>query len=411
MDVGKTLGVRDSCPNGMDLQLAWFRKDYSMMLPLQWTFRFMRRFCCATMPLFWMMLWSTALWGQVSDENNRAALYAELAQDTAALRAQSGLLKKMIRVVRPTVVHLDAKKTEGRNTGFGTHSVDEAGSGVIVEINGGKYVITNRHVIRDARLSNIIMRLDDGRQVMPKRIWMDAATDVAVIEVKSENLVPARLGDSQGLEIGDFVVAMGSPFGLSHSVTFGIVSAKGRRDLKLSDDETLQLQNFIQTDAAINPGNSGGPLMNLRGEVVGINTAIASNSGGNEGIGFSIPVNMVMFVARQLIESGTVVRAYLGVHLDSSFGPAKAFDLGLKRPGGTLVTGVTPGSPAQDANLQRGDVVLKFNEHSVEDLAHLVNLVSMTPLDQNVKLVVFRDGKSLEISVKLAQRNRFEPNS
>lgn len=411
MDVGKTPDVLDSYLIGMDLQRAWFRKDYSMMLPLQWTFRFMRRFCCFAMPWFWVMLWSTALWGQVPDENNRAALYAELAQDTAALRAQSGLLKKMVRVVRPTVVHLDAKKTEGRNTGFGAHSVDEAGSGVIVEINGGKYVITNRHVIRDARLVNIIMRLDDGRQVMPKRIWMDAATDVAVIEVKSEDLVPARLGDSQRLEIGDFVVAMGSPFGLSHSVTFGIVSAKGRRDLKLSDDETLQLQNFIQTDAAINPGNSGGPLMNLRGEVVGINTAIASNSGGNEGIGFSIPINMVMFVARQLIESGTVIRAYLGVHLDSSFGPAKAVDLGLKRPSGALVTGVTPGSPAQEANLQRGDVVLKFNDRFVEDLAHLVNLVSMTPLDQNVKLIVFRDGQSLEISVKLAQRNRFEPNS
>src|SRR5205085_10072275 len=159
-------------------------------------------------------------------------------------------------------------------------------------------------------------------------------------------LIAARIGDSSKVEIGDFVLAVGSPFGLSHSVTYGIISAKGRRDLELGDD-SVRFQDFMQTDAAINPGNSGGPLINLRGEVVGMNTAIASSSGGNEGIGFTIPINMVMIIARQLVERGTVIRAYLGVALDSKFGPATAMSVGLMRPRGTRVTRITPGSPAE----------------------------------------------------------------
>src|SRR6185503_4020578 len=150
------------------------------------------------------------------------------------------------------------------------------------------------------------------------------------MSVAAPGLVPARLGDSGKLEIGDFVLAVGSPFGLSHSVTYGIISAMGRRDLELGDDG-VPYQDFLQTDAAINPGNSGGPLLNLRGEVIGINTAIASNSGGNEGIGFTIPINMTMYVARQLIDRGSVAHAYLGVRLDMNFGPEAAAKLGLSR--------------------------------------------------------------------------------
>ena len=154
------------------------------------------------------------------------------------------------------------------------------------------------------------------------------------------------------MEIGDFVLAVGSPFGLSHSVTFGIISAKGRRDLELGDGE-VRYQDFLQTDAAINPGNSGGPLFNLRGEVIGMNTAIASSSGGNEGIGFTIPINMVMMIARQLVERGTVVRAYLGVGLDDSSAPAAATSVGLPRPGGArLKCRRLPASPAEAAKLK-----------------------------------------------------------
>ena len=181
-----------------------------------------------------------------------------------------------------------------------------------MEYGGKNYVLTNRHVIKHATLDNIHIRLASGQEVFPIRVWADLETDVAVMAVDSPNVVPARLGDSGNVEIGDFVLAVGSPFGLSHSVTYGIISAKGRRDLQLGV-EGVRYQDFFQTDAAINPGNSGGPLLNLRGEVIGINTAIASSSGGNEGIGFTIPINIAMFVAKQLIDQGSVVRAMLGV--------------------------------------------------------------------------------------------------
>ena len=158
------------------------------------------------------------------------------------------------------------------------------------------YVLTNRHVVKYANPKDIKIRLSDGRLIHPKKIWEDRKTDVAVMKVQAPQLVPARLGKSDKVEIGDFVLAIGSPFGLRQSVTYGIVSAKGRHDLDLGEGD-VEYQNFIQTDAAINPGNSGGPLVNLRGEVVGMNTAIASSSGGNEGIGFSIPIRNVLHIA------------------------------------------------------------------------------------------------------------------
>src|SRR5205823_6747250 len=205
------------------------------------------------------------------------------------------------------------------------------GSGVIIERRGKVYVLPSRHVVEFPTVSGINVMLSDWRVVHPKQTWSDSATDVAIMALDTQGLLAARLGDSSKLEIGDFVRAVGSPFGLSHSVTYGIISAKGRRDLRLGDDG-VQYQDFLQTDAAINPGHSGGPLLNLRGEVVGLNTAIASASGANEGIGFAIPINMVMVIADQLIERGMVVRAFLGVKLDSSFGPTEAAQIGLARP-------------------------------------------------------------------------------
>ncbi len=219
---------------------------------------------------------------------------------------------------------------------------------------------------------------------------------------------PRPLGDSDKVEIGDFVLAVGSPFGLSHSVTFGIISAKGRRDLRLGE-ANVRFQDFLQTDAAINPGNSGGPLVNLRGEIIGINTAIASNSGGNEGIGFSIPVNMFMVVARQLIERGKVSRAFLGVKLESKFGPAAAVEAGLPRLMGAKVTTLIKNSPAEAARLQVGDIILEFNRVPIEDDAHLINLVSLTPVGTTVPVVIFRDRRMLTIQVEVGDRSKFEP--
>jgi serine protease Do len=338
----------------------------------------------------------------------RQRLYQEIDQEVAALERQGTLLKRVVRLVTPTVVHIEAAKNSREDIRFSRRSVEEAGSGVVIQHGSDFYVLTNRHVINDSLLAQIKIKLADGRVVNPKQVWTDRGTDVAIMEVSAENLVPARLGDSDKLEIGDFVLAVGSPFGLSHSVTYGIISAKGRRDLKLGDG-SVKYQNFLQTDAAINPGNSGGPLLNLRGEVIGINTAIASSSGGSEGIGFSIPINMVMKIATQLIERGNVVRAYLGVRLDSRFDAARASALGLPRPAGALVSTVTPNSPAATSDVREGDVILKLNDVLVEDDAHLVNMVSLTGVGESVNLVVYRGGKTMTVKVQVGKREDFEP--
>jgi serine protease Do len=289
--------------------------------------------------------------------------------------------------------------------------VEETGSGVIVQLDPDdqrKYVLTNLHVVRNASLDDIRVRLSDGRELHPTQMWSDPDTDLAVLSISAARLVPARLGDSERVEIGDFVLAFGSPFGLSHSVTFGIVGAKGRRDLALSSQQQLRIQEFLQTDAAINPGNSGGPLVNLRGEVIGINTAIASNSGGSEGIGFSIPINMALVVSRQLAQRGVVEYAYLGVSWDSSFTPAVAAQMGLPRPGGARVKQITPRSPAESAQLRAGDVLLRFDGTDIENGTHLANLVGLTPVGKKIPVVIFRDGRSMTVDVTLSERRRFD---
>ena len=240
-------------------------------------------------------------------EAERNTLYEQVARDADYLERQAVQLRRLTQLVRPTVVHIDAKKPLLRPRN-GKASEEEAGSGVITEVAGRTVVITNRHVVHRADLGNITIRLDDGRELRPTRLWSDAGTDIGVMEIDVDDVETARLANRDAVQIGDTVLAIGSPFGLAHSVTLGIVSAKGRRDLDLGEG-SVKYQDFIQTDAAINPGNSGGPLVNLRGEVVGLNTAIASNSGGSEGIGFAIPISMVMFVTDQLVRTGTVSRA------------------------------------------------------------------------------------------------------
>lgn len=330
----------------------------------------------------------------------RAKMYELLGREVTALERQSNALKMVVKLVRPTVVHIEADKIEPASVRYGRRQrVEEAGSGYIVKLGDAYYVVTNRHVVKEAPVGRITIRLADGRTVNPSRVWSDDQTDVAVMAIDAPGLVPAKLGDSDQVEIGDFVLAVGSPFGLSHSMTFGIVSATGRRDLVLSED--VKFQDFIQTDAAINPGNSGGPLINLRGEVIGMNTAIASNSGANEGIGFSIPINMVTFVAKQLVERNTVERAFLGVSLDHRFDSAMAISVGLKRPRGTRIKSVTPNSPAEAAKLQAGDVVLEFGGVRVEDDNHLVNLVFLTKPGEEVPVLVLRDQKQYRVKVKL----------
>lgn len=333
----------------------------------------------------------------------REELLRELRAHAAVLEAQSGVIKAVVKLVGPTVVHIEAEVTDQAVPVHGRPRFrEEAGSGVIVQIADSFYVLTNRHVVNGAAPDKIEITLADGRPLRPKQVWTEASTDVAVLQIDAPGLVAAELGDSDRLEIGDFVLAMGSPFGLSHSVTFGIVSAKGRRNLELSQSG-LELQDFLQTDAAINPGNSGGPLVNLQGEVIGINTAIASNSGGSEGIGFAIPIRMFMFAARQLVEHGEVRRAYLGVVLNREFDAAGAAALGLPRPFGALVTDVVSNTPAAAAGIQKGDVILQFNDITIEDDDHLVNAVKLTEIGRQVSLVVLRNRQPQTLQLRLTE--------
>ena len=351
---------------------------------------------------------TSASGGGLGTLKDRDRQFEQLARDVQHLEQEGRLLRRVVALIKPTVVHIDAERgSDEANRTAGRRPLEETGSGVIVEINHKHYILTNRHVIKSAPLGKIKIRLADGRQIAPTKAWADRGTDVAVLAINAPDVVTARIGNSDQLDIGDFVLAVGSPFGLSHSVTYGIISAKGRRDLQLGS-ETVSYQDFLQTDAAINPGNSGGPLINLRGEVVGLNTAIASSSGGNDGIGFSIPINMAIRVASQLVDRGQVVRAYLGVHLDVRFNEDAARRLGLAGSHGARVTQVTPKSPAADAKLQVDDVIVEFDGTPIADDNHLVNLVSLTPVGKAVPIQVWRKGKPITLEVSVTERERFE---
>jgi serine protease Do len=342
----------------------------------------------------------------------RADLQAELRRHASVIEAQSAVLKIVTKLVGPAVVFIEAER-ETRLQNGKTQHVEEAGAGVIIEWKGLYYVLTNRHVIRNSPPEAIKISLADGRRIFPSKAWGDPDFDVGVLAISAPNLTASPLGDSDKLETGDFVLALGNPFGLAHSVTYGIISGKGRRNLKVgdNDNERRMIQDFLQTDASINPGNSGGPLVNLYGEVIGINTCIASNSGKNEGIGFAIPSNLFMFVAKQLIENGKVTRAYIGVTLNTKFGPNSAAEIGLPRPMGAQINSVTPNSPAAFAKLQTGDVILEFNQNPIEDDLHLINVVSVTPLGKTVPVLIYRNRQTLTFQIEVTDRGKFEQPS
>jgi serine protease Do len=338
---------------------------------------------------------------------NRDEQYAQLAEEVSLLERQNQLLRKAVRLVTPTVVHIEAlKEGNGLNSGRGDlrskdqQRIEEAGSGVVIQIGSGNYVLTNRHVIHTALQQNIRIETFEGIPLKASRVWDDPSTDLAVLDVRRSDLPVAKIGDSRSLEVGDYVFAVGSPFGLNHSVSYGIVSAKGRRNLELGS-RSIVYQGFIQTDAAINPGNSGGPLMNMRGEVVGINTAIASNSGGNEGIGFSIPINLALHIAKQLVERGEVQRSYLGVSVERAFNTEVGSGATSERPRGAFVKVIKPNSPAEFAGLRYGDVILEFDGIRIENDEHLVQMVGLSRVDHPIELLVLRDSQFVRIAVEL----------
>jgi Do/DeqQ family serine protease len=270
-----------------------------------------------------------------------------------------------------------------------------AGSGVIVDAKNG-YILTNNHVIENA--SEITVTLLDNRSFSAKVIGSDEGADIAVLQAKQPNLVAMALGDSSKLEVGDYVVAIGNPFGLQHTVTAGIVSALGRTGINPEGYE-----DFIQTDASINPGNSGGALVNLRGELVGINSAILSGSGGNIGIGFAIPVNMAKGVMEQLIKYGQVKRGVLGVNI-YNVTPDVAKEFGLSDVSGALVSGVAPGSAAEKAGVKTGDIIVSINGTPMKSAAELHNAIGMLHIGDQVEIGLLRDGKPLKVSALVAER-------
>lgn len=279
-----------------------------------------------------------------------------------------------------------------------TRPTQSLGSGVIVDAKQG-YILTNAHVVEAAQ--EITVALTNGRELAAKAIGSDPETDIAVIQIESPDAQLSQLefGDSDALRVGDFVVAVGNPFGLGQTATSGIVSALGRTGLGIEGYE-----DFIQTDASINPGNSGGPLVNLNGELVGINAAILSPGGGNIGIGFAIPINMARAIAEQLIEHGEVQRGRIGVGVQD-ITPALAEALGLKSAQGALVSQIEPGSPADKAGLKVGDVIVEANEQAVESAAAIRNRVGLMRIGENVSLTVMRDGKQQKVQVTVGQQS------
>ena len=347
--------------------------------------------------------------GQIVDDS-RDTVYKNLASEAEFMIRQHSLLKKIVKAAGPGIAHIEAKKrpkqtVQNSSTKRRPVVIEESGSGVVIQYRGRFYVVTNFHVIEDAAAADIQIEIG-GKLYFPNRLVHDRETDLSVLELTSKRLKSSRLGDSDKVEIGDFVVAIGSPFGLSHSVSYGIISASHRHDLDLGP-QGVRYQDFFQTDAAINPGNSGGPLINLRGEVIGINTAIASNSGGSDGIGFSIPINMAMRVVGDLIDYGRVRRGFLGVSLDSRYDYTKASSLGLNVAYGALVTSVTPDSPAFNSQLQIGDVILEYDGKPVHNDSQLVTKVSLTNVNSSVPVKIFRAGRYHTVNVIIRDRKGF----
>ncbi len=261
------------------------------------------------------------------------------------------------------------------------------GSGVVVTSEG--HIITNNHVVD--QVDEIEVQLSDGRTKKARLVGADAVVDLAVLKVDEAGLKPLKFGDSDAVQAGDFVVAIGNPFGFEETVTDGIISSKGR------PNRVDGFGDYLQTNAAINPGNSGGPLVNLRGEIIGINTAIISRSGGSQGIGFAIPSNSVKTALESLLKNGRIIRGYLGIQ-------ARPTTQGVAETDGVIVDDVIPNSPASDAKLKRDDVIKKFNGHTVRNIAELRSLVSQVELNKKVDLEVIRSGNTLNVTAEIKEQ-------
>ncbi len=325
-----------------------------------------------------------------------------LSVDGQALPSLAPMLKK----ATPAVVNISTKtKIEIADNplmrdpifrqffGIPKRETSSLGSGVIVDARNG-YIVTNNHVIDKA--DEITVTLSDARQLSAKLIGTDPESDIAVIKVEPKNLTELPVADSAQLQVGDFVVAIGNPFGLGQTVTSGIVSALGRSGLGIEGYE-----DFIQTDASINPGNSGGALVNLRGELIGINTAILAPNGGNVGIGFAIPSNMAAQIKNTLVEHGAVKRGQLGVNIQD-LTPELAQAFGLKQAQGAVITAVQAKSPAAKAGLEPGDIVLAINDKPIKSGQEIRNIIGLLPVGEEVKLEILRGSETQTVKAEIA---------
>ena len=323
--------------------------------------------------------------------NSSVALAHSIGDPIESAKAISRAFEQVAETISPSLVTIQSKQevvSRGRN-GFRPRGFNLGlGSGLIISSDG--YIVTNAHVIEQA--DEIAVSLSDGQTVNAEIVGKDEKTDIAVIRIKKEGLQASKLGDSDKVRVGEFVIAAGNPFGLSASITSGIVSAKGRGNVGITDYE-----DFIQTDASINQGNSGGPLVNLDGEVIGINTAMLGRN-GNIGIGFAIPVNLVKDIVDDLRDDGEVTRGFLGVRI-SEITSEYASELGVQ--GGIFVSSVYRDSPAMDAGLEPGDLITLLNEESVQELSKFrLKIASFRP-GEVVLLTVLRDGVPINMKVTL----------
>jgi S1-C subfamily serine protease len=307
------------------------------------------------------------------------------------LLSLSDRFEQVAQKVLPSVVSVEAIKPP-KGTGANKKPQEESGSGLLVHVDQpkpGYYVLTNNHVISGARNDQITLHLADGRIFRPTQTWTDPETDIALMQIDGTGLPAASLGNSDNAKVGRWVLAIGSPFGLNQTVTHGIISARDRGQVSLGG--AIRIKEFLQTDAAINPGSSGGPLIDLHGEVVGINTAIASHSGSNSGVAFSIPINLVKRVMGQMLAQGAIQRGYLGMQLSQGFEPNDALRLGLAKVQGALVEKVYPDTPAATSGLKPQDVILSVESVEIRNENHLINLISGLPIGQRIRMQVWRD--------------------